>query len=334
MAAYEVSSLKALMHKSETVAYTVAYVKNGVANGTFDLNPKHQRGEVHTRKWQMGIVDSLLHYGIPPVYFHKVIRSTSDGYQTVEESVDGKQRLLAILQFVNDDYRFELCTIPNLKGKLFSELTYQDKDHILSTKISCIIYDELTSERLQHMFQNFNQTKSTSIGELLNGSVNTAMIARVRALASSADVQTIRNSDSNKRYQHIEAVVRMSYMVYERTLRTVANNKLMEWFAGWSRPEMDEVRERISEVARLMEDMELKARGSKGNYLAILWFIMKNSEDDVAFLREHAKKRGFAFNRNESNSMHDPAPHRYNDLTEFISNARRDVDWTWNIIGA
>ena len=320
------STLKHLMHHSEAITYRVEYILDGVRNGSFDLNPKHQRGEVHTRKWQMGIIDSLLHYGIPPVYFHKVIRRTVDGgAHSVEESVDGKQRLLAIMQFVDNEYRFELSTIPSLQGKLFRELSFEDRNHILSSKITCIIYEELGNHRLQHMFANFNQTKSTSIGELLNGSVHTPMIEHVRALARTAELQSIRSTDSNKRFQHIEAVVRMAYMLYEDTLRTLPNPKLIEWFVKWSRPDLNELQLRIAEVSVLMDDMQLKSRGSKGSYLALLWFLMKNPEEDVALLREHAVKRGFAFQRNESNSMHDPAPNRYNDVLSFVEKTRASL---------
>ena len=114
-----------------------------VERNDYELNPEHQRDVVHDDIWQSGIINSALSIGdIPQVYFHTVIKE--DG-SSIRESLDGKQRCMSIIRFIDNKYKFNPKSIvwdinQNMVGKYYKDLTPVDKQKVDRCKIDCKIY--------------------------------------------------------------------------------------------------------------------------------------------------------------------------------------------------
>lgn len=94
----------------------------------YDFDPEYQRrGDVWSAEKQSFLIDSILkNYPMPSIFLHQVIDSTTGA--TKYNVIDGKQRLLAILQFINNeielpsDYDVGAFGDSRLNGKKFKDL--------------------------------------------------------------------------------------------------------------------------------------------------------------------------------------------------------------------
>ena len=65
-------------------------------NGTFNVNPPHQRNIVHNTSWKATIISSVFDTGcIPETFWHP-----APGKQYHFDSVDGKQRCCAFRDYI------------------------------------------------------------------------------------------------------------------------------------------------------------------------------------------------------------------------------------------
>ena len=156
-----------------TVSVTFQDFTNGVRPREgkppiYDLDPSHQRDVVHTDAWQGEIIDSGLRFGmIPTVYFHP--RKSKETGKTVKESLDGKQRCMAVVRFLSGDFRiklpnFGITTLTKFED-LPEDLRFRIEDCTLDLKISS---RTLTEPEIKEFFNRAQKTIKTSPGEFLN----------------------------------------------------------------------------------------------------------------------------------------------------------------------
>ncbi|OJU11455.1 MAG: hypothetical protein BGN88_11155 [Clostridiales bacterium 43-6] len=112
----------------ESTRLTVAEFFERYQLKKYNFEPKYQRrGDVWDEDRQAFLIDSILkNYPIPPIFLHQVI--DSDTGTTVYNVIDGKQRLTAIIKFINndlklpDDYDVGAFGDSRLNAKKFSDL--------------------------------------------------------------------------------------------------------------------------------------------------------------------------------------------------------------------
>jgi hypothetical protein len=275
---------------------TVEFLLACIRGKTIDLNPTHQRGLVHPRKWQEGIIGSIFVIKmIPPVYFHQVVREDDGRY--VKENIDGKQRLTAILHYCDNEYKYTLDDVPDLKNRYFRDLTPAMQHTILQFKISVMTYEcELDKAQIEYMFGRFNDMKPARIGEKLNACLNGEAHPFVKQIVEEGVVDAIQPTDT--RNQRMECAIRMAFMVQEDSPKMLTNDALYDWFhttTPFTTDDADHLRTRIRDVSDLMKGLELKNRNAKANYLAVLWFLMKEDAADADLLRTKGSGGRFAF---------------------------------------
>jgi hypothetical protein len=135
-------------------------------SGDYDLNPDHQREVVHNINWQSKIIESVL-FGKPLGSPEFDTVKNKFGINTFR-SLDGKQRLCSIVNFVNNEYKFK-CEIPSLKNKLFKEWPEIWKKHLKSKEICiCTTGVTFTSSEVTEYFNIKQNTKITTAGEKIN----------------------------------------------------------------------------------------------------------------------------------------------------------------------
>jgi hypothetical protein len=103
-----------VVQSSDMALMNVASLAN---SGALDLSPRFQRRNRWDRQRQSRLIESfVINVPVPPVY----LAEERAGRFSV---IDGKQRLTAIAQFLNDEYRLSGTIItPELEGLRFNEL--------------------------------------------------------------------------------------------------------------------------------------------------------------------------------------------------------------------
>ncbi len=156
---------------SDAVSYTKSLedFKNGIDRGVYTLDPPHQRDDIYSDKWKSGVLVSLWNTGfIPPPEFH--LRGGN-----VYESLDGKQRCLALYQYVSNNYAIKHSDAPDwLKNKTFEQLDEEEKSQILRVELNIQVYKrEYTPEEVTKIFRDRQMTEKTTLGELINSNPQT-----------------------------------------------------------------------------------------------------------------------------------------------------------------
>lgn len=316
-----VSSMAPVHQPPTNETNTVEFLLAGIRGKTIDLNPVHQRGLVHSRQWQEGIIGSIFVIKmIPPVYFHSVCKE--DG-RFVKENIDGKQRLTAILQYCDNEYKYTLDDVPDLKNRYFRDLTPAMQHTILQFQISVMTYKcELDKSQIEYMFDRFNDMKPARIGEKLNACLNGEAHPFVKQIVDEGVVNAIQPTDT--RNQRMECAIRIAHMVQEDSPKMLTNDALYDWFhktSPFTADDADHLRTRIRDVSDLMKDLELKNRNAKANYLAVTWFLMKEDAADVDLLRTKGSGGRFTFpsppSAQASNS--EAILNKYQSLVTFVA---------------
>ena len=119
--------------------------------------PQYQRTPVWTEKKKQLLIDSILRrYDLPKFY----LRSSDPPYE--HEIVDGQQRLRAIWEFRNDQYRLrktskEIPDYDDLSGKKWSELSSDQKDKIGNFPLTIVEIKDASNEQVEELFSRLQE---------------------------------------------------------------------------------------------------------------------------------------------------------------------------------
>lgn len=119
------------------------YNRESAFNGKLNLSASFSREFRYTSKQQESIIDCCLRFSLMP----KTIFINKNPYN-VGYIIDGKQRLMSILDFV--------CGYSTYKGKRFNELDKADRERLLNTKILSQILN-VTEEKAVEIFISLNK---------------------------------------------------------------------------------------------------------------------------------------------------------------------------------
>lgn len=141
--------------KSDYEIVTIADFYQWFKAGTIELSAKYQRNKVWNENARSYLMDSIVRgFPIPPIFMRK--RFDVDTSDTFREVIDGQQRLTAILDFLNDDLQILPSHNSEYSHKFYSSLTDQQKEEILSYKISSGIVVERKDSVIYEMFARLN----------------------------------------------------------------------------------------------------------------------------------------------------------------------------------
>ena len=201
----------------ETRDTTFADFAAQTGRGEWVLDPEHQRDVVHNDTWKSGVINSALKIGdIPQVYFHTV---TDEEGLSLYESLDGKQRCSAIVDFLEGRYTFTPETAileqhEECVGKTFREFPALARQQLSRTKLSCkIITRTMTDEEISEFFLVRQVTKVTTAGEKLNAQLKSRIRPQATELLSRTIVTTALNSvkKAGNRKGHVELLARLMF---------------------------------------------------------------------------------------------------------------------------
>lgn len=128
-----------------------------VGAGLLQLDPPWQRGDVWGLRKKRALIDSvMLGIPLPSLIFHLQKSPTGQSITVI----DGKQRLTALHQFYDNQWRLgrypEGSPLHTLSGKSFSELTHEQRSKFKRTQITCINFENLPARVLYRIFELYN----------------------------------------------------------------------------------------------------------------------------------------------------------------------------------
>ncbi|CAB1245761.1 conserved protein of unknown function [Ruminococcaceae bacterium BL-4] len=132
---------------------------NSGENG-LKVSPKYQRNQVWNEKAKSYLMDSIVKgFPIPPIFIRQTIDPQTK--QTYREVIDGQQRVRAILEFVNDEFRLHKSHNAEFGGNFYSQLPDEIKEQILEYEIFVEIINEKDDAKIYDMFARLNSNNMT-----------------------------------------------------------------------------------------------------------------------------------------------------------------------------
>ena len=142
-------------------------------------NRAYQREKVSTRKWQQDLMLTILintYAGIPEIHI-RVIEIEDGEYRF--EIIDGQQRMRAIMDFLNGDYKLpeglvvDGCDLSGMDAQELRNTYPKVYQRILNYRISCKWYEDLTDQETAFLFikilNNINEMKPQELRNAILG---------------------------------------------------------------------------------------------------------------------------------------------------------------------
>jgi hypothetical protein len=317
-----------------TATHSTVDVARIIASGDYDINPSHQRNVVHNLKWKRGIIDSCSGYApadIPATYWQP--HDTDD--KVIYESVDGKQRITAIIEFIDNKFTWKNKFYDH-KNKL--SLTKKEKKRFDAFEL---IFKKanrtLTQRELSESFKKFQQTKTTKLGEILHatkGVLSTRI--EVMMLKHSVFINDIIPERSQKRFQPLQVYARCFYLFCEKDkkytpalVKNFWDKQMDEHYTLPSKRKFNAFGARMTEVFNLFAaNKDIRSKSSKfiSLFCLMCWSSpQEHHEERIDYLKENlteiVKMDGFA----NINGNHDAAASRLQFLKDEVSSVFSDA---------
>ncbi len=143
--------------KRETNRQSIAWIRDQYKLENLVLDPPYQRRSVWTPSYQQFFIDSILrNYPIPSILINEdVLENGRIKYNVI----DGKQRLTAIIEFLEDRFPLGKDSEDNLKKKYYSELEQELKNQFLSYRLPFEVFSipESGTETIRQIYDRFNR---------------------------------------------------------------------------------------------------------------------------------------------------------------------------------
>lgn len=185
------------------------------------LNTKYQRGSVWNIKKQINLIDTIIKsFPIPFIIFYEIERN-------IYECIDGKQRLLSIFNFIEDNFEIK---INNVKIK-YSDINYENKQHFNRTEIGIILLiDKWNDNEIEDIFNKIQYGVTLSTGEILNSKNTNSKISIAKNILQKIEnifYQIFKNKVIN-RNNDIICILKIIKIISinDTDLRT---NKIKKW---------------------------------------------------------------------------------------------------------
>ncbi|MGW7208689.1 DUF262 domain-containing protein [Streptomyces sp. NPDC054837] len=201
---------------------SVAYIHQ--QRPQIEMDPVYQRqGGIWSVDKQQLLIDSLINgFDVPKIYFHEFVsRRTIDGTRMRYAIIDGKQRLQAIWEFLDnnfplaDDFKYFEDSDVDARNLTYSELAEkypQIAAYFNATSLDIIAIRTDDLEIIEEMFSRLNEAIPLNAAEKRNA-LGGPVPPAVRALAEHSffkDCLTFGNT----RYRHWDLAVKFLYWAH------------------------------------------------------------------------------------------------------------------------
>lgn len=209
------------------------------------MSPDYQRqGNIWSEEKKQLLIDSIINwFDIPKLYFHAFPElRLIDGKKRKYAVVDGKQRLMAIWDFINNKFplpnKFEYLSDPALD---LSNLTYgelsksypQVKALFDNYPLAIMVVRTDDVELIEDMFSRLNEAMPLNAAEKRNA-FGGPLPPLVRKLAHQPFFKT-KLPFGNSRYRHFDLACKFLYLCHMKSPADTKKVKLDEFVKGFQR---------------------------------------------------------------------------------------------------
>ena len=207
--------------KCESTDLEIETIVNRIKNEDMDLQPDFQRGEIWTLQKKQKLIDSILRgWKIPPIH---VIHNN----QSIDEVLDGQQRLAAIRDFYDNIICIDGKILPEnseliqLDGMHYRDLPKKWQRQFRQYSIVIIRLTEYQPEEPAELFYRLNQPTALTSAEQRNAYIGVTR-DQVKELSNKfvalgASKETI--GFSNSRLAYDEIISKFCFSVETATLK-------------------------------------------------------------------------------------------------------------------
>lgn len=241
---------------TEQARYPLDSISAMLKSGKYDLNPEYQRRKRWTVEQQSKLIESfIINVPIPPIFIYEVSYANY-------EVMDGLQRLTAISEFYNDEFKLQgLEEWSELNGKRYSELPKTVKEGIDRRYLSSIVLLNETAK---------NRQIAESLKQMVFGRLNSG--------GDKLEPQETRNALFMGKFNNL--CIKLSE---DENFRKIWNYKLFKWDGDVLINEKELLE---NESYRKMEDVEMVLRFFAYRHLDLL----SNFNSQEKFLDEFLKQ--------------------------------------------
>lgn len=248
-----------------------------------DLDPPYQRRSVWNKDFKQFFVDSILrNYPVPPIFANLDV--TKDG-TTIYHVIDGKQRLLSLLEFLNDEFPLSKTYSPEFGGKFFSEIDPSVQKAFYSYFLPFEFFTEISDEQVVEIFDRFNRNvQRLNDQELRHARYGGAFITSMEQLADDPfwhDLNLFTLSDI-RRMKDVE----YASIIFVLTMHGIQDgDPLDSFYAEYDEaiPEVGKHTERYNVVKSMILEMAELVRktrfGNRADFYS-LWSAMLDFADN------------------------------------------------------
>lgn len=268
----------------------------------------HENGKIVTNNivqrslvWEQARKSNLIHsmivgYPIPPFYARR-----TDG--KVYDFLDGKQRLNAIIGFMNDDYSLsEIDPIPlkdeeamDINNLKYSQLPEDIQEEIKGYNLNLVYFDGITDDQIRILFCKLNNGKPLSSKE--KNIAYCSDIVKVSEIAEHPIFKEILSAKGLDSRKNVPMVMKIHLMLNSDFIENVSfeskdfNVSIREMdISEDERQTIKAVLDRYLEIYNAVKEREAKkvARfickkmGTEVHMISLMPFIQKSIEEDVS----------------------------------------------------
>jgi hypothetical protein len=267
---------------------------------SIDFHPVYQRyGGIWSKEKQQLFIDTILNdFDTPKFYFNyftdsKNLLNTSKKLYAI---IDGKQRLEAIFDFINDKYplskefRSDNQDDNNLKGLYYSEIVEQYPSALakfFSYNLDIIFVDTDDEDKLEELFLRLNGGEALTNAEKRNA-IGGEFNRQVRTIVESHSFFKEKIRFKNPRYQHQDLFIKIAITENAEELISFKNNVLYDFiknnklFKGKIASIFTTVVDNLSDFEKAFIDKD-SLLSSKGVLPVYYYFYTRHLPDNKLF---------------------------------------------------
>ncbi|MEY8339115.1 DUF262 domain-containing protein [Lachnospiraceae bacterium 62-35] len=307
--------------------------------GKLDMSPYYQRsGKVWTNSKRQDLIDSIFNeIDLPKFYFHFYPEGVERKYDYAV--IDGKQRIMAIMAFLNDELRLKreftfLDSIDgvNIGGSLFSQI--QESYPYIAAKfllfeIDIVFVDSDDIERINEMFIRINAGIPVNNAEKRNAVGGRLMEFIVKECSNHPFFNgTVCFSDKRNTYQEI--FLKLFVLEYKGEIVTLSNKsieKILKECKKCERNELkfiDAVNEGLDKMYRILGE---KCIFLKTNNIVTYYLFLKGKPvNDIRvrqFIERFENERNRVDDKNNENVFYYL---QYNELVKQGTYQKKSIE--------